>query len=134
MLETEGASDCIRADAVILALPPRVVAQNFSFCPQLPPDFMAGMVDKPTWMASQAKVIAVYERLFWREHGLSGLASSWEGPLQEIHDASPDTGAGAFFLVSLDSRRKRAKNWVRKTCSASLWINWPDFSDRLQKM
>lgn len=97
MLETEGASDRIRAGAVILALPPRAVAQNFSFCPQLPPDFMAGMVDKPTWMASQAKVIAVYERPFWREQGLSGLASSWEGPLQEIHDASPETGAGALF-------------------------------------
>lgn len=96
-IETDGNKGSIRAEAVILALPPRLVAQNITFWPQLPPELMASMVNKPTWMAAQAKAVAVYERPFWREQGLSGLASSWVGPLQEIHDASPETGAGALF-------------------------------------
>ncbi|MFC6604808.1 FAD-dependent oxidoreductase [Ectobacillus funiculus] len=29
--------------------------------------------------------------------GLSGFVSSWVGPLQESHDASPETGSGALF-------------------------------------
>ncbi|WP_211146998.1 flavin monoamine oxidase family protein [Paenibacillus dokdonensis] len=96
-LKTEGKRDHIRAGAVILTLPPRMVARNITFWPQLPPDLMDSMVNKPTWMAAHAKAIAVYERPFWREQGLSGLASSWIGPLQEIHDASPESGAGALF-------------------------------------
>ncbi len=48
-------------------------------------------------MAGQAKVVAIYNRPFWREDGLSGQVTSWAGPLQEIHDASPETGSGALF-------------------------------------
>ncbi|MFS0906790.1 hypothetical protein AB3N02_27595 [Priestia aryabhattai] len=48
-------------------------------------------------MAGQAKAVAIYDRPFWRELGLSGFVSSWVGPLQEIHDASPDVGSGALF-------------------------------------
>lgn len=55
------------------------------------------MKDKPTWMAGQAKAVAIYDWPFWREAGLSGQVTSWAGPLQEIHDASPDTGYGALF-------------------------------------
>lgn len=93
----DGKRKSISAGAVILALPPRIVAENIAFSPLLPPDLMASLNDKATWMAGQAKAIAVYNRPFWREEGLSGQAMSWSGPLQEIHDASPDTGYGALF-------------------------------------
>ncbi|MEM1154111.1 MAG: hypothetical protein AAGI44_08210 [Pseudomonadota bacterium] len=46
----------------------------------------------PTWMAGQAKVVAVYESPFWRDSGFSGDAMSRKGPLIEIHDASPASG------------------------------------------
>jgi monoamine oxidase len=87
----------VTAEAVILALPPRIVARHIEFTPALPPNLMTELVNKPTWMAAQAKVVAIYERPFWRELGLSGFVSSRIGPLQEIHDASPETGAGALF-------------------------------------
>ncbi|MCS7460400.1 hypothetical protein N0M98_09625 [Paenibacillus doosanensis] len=38
-----------------------------------------------------------YEPVIIIGAGLSGLRASWVGPLQEIHDASPVTGAGALF-------------------------------------
>ncbi|WP_214483916.1 FAD-dependent oxidoreductase [Bacillus sp. SM2101] len=86
-----------RPRAVILALPPRLVANHIDFSPSLSPELMGSLLNKPTWMGGQAKVIAVYDRPFWREHGLSGQVTSWIGPLQEIHDASPQSGSGALF-------------------------------------
>lgn len=93
----DGKRKKISASAVILALPPRIVARHIEFSPALPTNTMTELVSKPTWMAGQAKAVAIYDRPFWRESGLSGFATSWIGPLQEIHDASPETGAGALF-------------------------------------
>lgn len=93
----DGKRKKVSASAVILALPPRIVARHIEFSPSLPSDLMADLVSKPTWMAGQAKAVAIYERPFWRETGLSGFAMSSVGPLQEIHDASPVTGSGALF-------------------------------------
>ncbi|WP_394199173.1 hypothetical protein [Litoreibacter albidus] len=48
-------------------------------------------------MAGHAKAVAIYDRPFWREVGLSGDATSRFGPLAEIHDASPAQG-GPYAL------------------------------------
>ncbi|WP_106498394.1 flavin monoamine oxidase family protein [Lentibacillus sp. Marseille-P4043] len=93
----DGTKKSVLAGTVILALPPRIVAHHIAFSPSLPSKLMTSLVNKPTWMAGQAKAVAVYNRPFWREDGLSGQVTSWCGPLQEIHDASPDTGNGALF-------------------------------------
>lgn len=93
----DGKKKTLQAGAVILALPPRIVANRIEFSPSLPEGLMMSLLDKPTWMAGQAKAVAIYDRPFWREEGLSGQVTSWAGPLQEIHDASPDTGYGALF-------------------------------------
>lgn len=95
--QTDGKKKSIRAAALILALPPRIAVERIAFSPTLPDGLMASLKDKPTWMAGQAKAVAVYDRPFWREDGLSGQVTSWAGPLQEIHDASPDNGSGALF-------------------------------------
>lgn len=92
-----GKKKSIRARAVILALPPRIVAEHITFSPSLSTKLMTNLQDKPTWMAGQAKAVAIYKQPFWREDGLSGQVMSWGGPLQEIHDASPNTGCGALF-------------------------------------
>ncbi|WP_029268078.1 flavin monoamine oxidase family protein [Virgibacillus alimentarius] len=93
----DGKKESIRAGAVILALPPRIVAQRIAFSPSLPAKLTSNLMDKPTWMAGQAKAVAIYNRPFWRDDGLSGQVMSWGGPLQEIHDASSGTGYGALF-------------------------------------
>jgi monoamine oxidase len=92
----------IHATNVVLAVPPRIAAKLISFDPQLPPAAFTALQSVPTWMAGQAKALAVYDTPFWREDGLSGDASSRRGPMVEIHDASPmpsqaDTPLGALF-------------------------------------
>ncbi|TCI42883.1 amine oxidase [Exiguobacterium sp. SH3S2] len=81
---------------VILAIPPRLVSR-ISFQPELSEATKVKLSSTPTWMAGQAKVVAVYDRPFWRDAGLSGLGMSWSGVLQEIHDASAPGGYGALF-------------------------------------
>ncbi len=87
----------IEACRVVLALPPRVAAETIGFAPALPEGAVKAALSVPTWMAGQAKFVAVYERPYWRDAGLSGDALSHKGPLVEIHDASPAFG-GPFGL------------------------------------
>ncbi|WP_439143917.1 flavin monoamine oxidase family protein [Planktotalea sp.] len=83
-------------DKVVFAMPPRLAAQ-VTFEPPLPDSARSAMANVPTWMAGQAKAVAVYDTAFWREAGLSGDAMSRRGPMVEIHDASPKT-AGPYAL------------------------------------
>ncbi|MEM9909438.1 MAG: FAD-dependent oxidoreductase [Pseudomonadota bacterium] len=88
----------LRANRVVLALPPRLAAS-------------LGVVvsDVPTWMAGYAKLVATYETPFWRSMGLSGDAISHRGPLAEIHDASPvDTVEGALFGFAMTGAARRS--------------------------
>ncbi len=114
---SDGKRKSVSASAVILALPPRIVARHIEFCPSLPFNIINDLESKPTWMAGQAKAIAIYDRPFWRESGLSGFSTSWVGPLQEIHDASPETGSGAlfgFFGMPAKARRELGEEKVLK--------------------
>ena len=89
---------CVRARAVVLALPPRVVCETIEFDPPLPVQATRELASIPTWMAGQAKLFALYDEPFWRNMGLSGDAISQRGPLVELHDASPaDAAYGALF-------------------------------------
>ncbi|KGI84057.1 hypothetical protein JY98_14160 [Exiguobacterium mexicanum] len=81
---------------VIMAIPPRLVSR-ISFHPELSETTKSKLADTPTWMAGQAKVLAVYDRPFWRDSGQSGQGMSWAGVLQEIHDASQPGGLAALF-------------------------------------
>ena len=82
---------CFDADRVVLAMPPRIVA-GLDFSPSLSPAALQAMTSVPTWMAGQAKAVAVYDTAFWREAGLSGDTMSRRGPMVEIHDASAAAG------------------------------------------
>ena len=86
----------IYADQVVLALPPRIAAK-IEFNPPLPTITNDAMTRIATWMAGQAKAVAVYDTPFWRNQGLSGHAMSRMGPMVEIHDASPHNG-GPYAL------------------------------------
>ncbi|WWC61556.1 uncharacterized protein I303_104140 [Kwoniella dejecticola CBS 10117] len=91
-----------RAKTVILALPPRLVADSIKFDPPLPETTMHEYKATPTWMANAAKYLAVYEKPFWREQGLSGDVFSRVGPMAEIHDATSHDGSAALvgFLAT----------------------------------
>ncbi|WP_299592718.1 FAD-dependent oxidoreductase [uncultured Tateyamaria sp.] len=84
------------ADRAVLAMPPRIAAE-LQYVPALADRTRDDMRAVPTWMAGQAKAVAVYDTPFWRDAGLSGDAMSRRGPLAEIHDASPASD-GPFAL------------------------------------
>lgn len=87
----------IDAKRVVLALPPRL-ATNIALSPELPNETTKQLANTPTWMAGQAKALAIYKAPFWRDAGLSGDAMSRVGPIAEMHDASPVSGTtGAIF-------------------------------------
>ena len=95
---TSGDVRRITAERIAVALPPRLAQHTISFEPALDAQADQAMEKIPTWMAGQAKVVAVYDRPFWRESGLSGDAMSRRGPMVEIHDASPaQDGPYALF-------------------------------------
>ncbi|GAB3290491.1 FAD-dependent oxidoreductase [Hymenobacter humi] len=87
-----------RAAAVVLALPPRLVAHRLAFEPALPASLLETLRAVPTWMSHAMKSVVVYPEPFWRAHGWSGFAVSQLGPLTEIHDASPSSSTpGVLF-------------------------------------
>lgn len=104
-----------RAGRVIVAAPLRIVAEQIAI-EGLPPALRTAFDATPTWMAPQAKAVAVYDRPFWRGMGLSGRVASRTGPLVEIHDHSPpDAAFGALFGFIGWSAAERATDpeWLR---------------------
>ncbi|SMB89160.1 Monoamine oxidase [Pasteurella testudinis DSM 23072] len=94
--DSSGQSFDYQAEALLLALPPRLAA-NLDFRPSLPSDLQRVWAGTPTWMVPHAKYVAVYEHPFWREQGLSGEGRSPQGILGEIHDISMPDGKAALF-------------------------------------
>ena len=112
-----------RAQHVLLALPPRLVASNIVFEPALPQDLAIEWQETDTWMAPHAKYVAVYDSPFWRDSGLSGAARSVIGPLTEIHDASLATGEWAvfgFFGVPAHVRQSVSEMDLKAHCRAQM--------------
>ncbi len=108
---------------VLLALPPRLAEAHLAFVPALPPDLARSWRATPTWMAAQAKYVAVYDTPFWRSAGLSGFAQSALGPLGEIHDASNADGPAALFgFLALPPRARLGlpDDQLRALCRAQL--------------
>lgn len=106
---TRGSEADIRADHLILALPPRLLAATVGFVPALDGETLRLWRRTATWMAPHAKFFALYEAPFWRQSGLSGTAQSGVGPLVEIHDATLASGAAAVFgFLGLDHAQRMA--------------------------
>jgi len=125
----------IQADKVVLAIPPRVVAEHIDFEPLLPAQVMQELRTTPTWMAGHAKLFAHYPRPFWRDLGLSGDGISRRGPLMEIHDASPaEPGPGALFgFVGLPvgSPGRESSRLIKDAVNQLVQMFGPDAADPL---
>ncbi len=101
-------SEC-SASHTLVSVPPRLFASSITTEPALPDSLLSSFKKTPTWMAAHAKLVAVYDQPFWRENGLSGQAFSYQGPMMEIHDASPNIEGpyGLFGFVGIDAARRR---------------------------
>lgn len=109
----------LMADHVIAALPPRLLASTVTFTPAQEASTLLRWRDTPTWMAPHAKFVALYDRPFWREAGLSGTAQSMVGPMPEMHDATTASGLAALFGfvgVSADRRAALGETALTRAC------------------
>lgn len=107
-VDSSGRASTWRAEHVLLALPPRLAAQTIGFEPPLPVPLADEWNSTATWMAAQAKYVAVYDTPFWREQGLSGEGRSRRGPMVEIHDASmPGSGAALFGFIGVPAQARK---------------------------
>jgi monoamine oxidase len=112
----------IRSQKLVLALPPRLAALDIELGTIVPRAELEMMSAIPTWMAGHAKVVAAYERPFWREGGFSGDAMSRRGPLMEIHDASPYEGGpyALFGFVGVPAEARMDASKLRNACIQQL--------------
>jgi monoamine oxidase len=103
----QGETLQLQTQQLIIAAPPRKIATPLR--PHLPARLYDQFCATPTWMAAQAKFVAVYDTAFWRNAGLAGQAFSRVGPMVEIHDASsaPHAGHALFGFVGVPAQVRR---------------------------
>ncbi|WP_298937642.1 FAD-dependent oxidoreductase [uncultured Ruegeria sp.] len=113
--------ECVSANQVVLAMPPRIAAE-IEFSPELPAETTHAMTGIATWMAGQAKAVAVYDTPFWRDQGLSGDAMSRKGPMVETHDASPREGGpyALFGFIGVPPQGRADEQVLRSHLHAQL--------------
>jgi monoamine oxidase len=102
----DGQTIEVEARRVVLALPPRLLAEHVRFEPELDEATREAMRGTETWMAAQAKVVVFYRTPVWREQGRSGNAfvAHEQAVVAEIFDACDATGEpgalGGFLAFS----------------------------------
>lgn len=94
----EAGGGTVRGAAVVLALPPALAAEGIDFEPPLPDDVRRLASATPVWMGAMTKVVACYDRPFWRDRGLAGAVISHVGPLREVHDMCGPNGTPAALF------------------------------------
>lgn len=107
---TEGAivdlaDGTLLARHVVVAMAPSA-CEDIDFEPVLPVRRTEAQRRMP--LGSVVKVLAVYDRPFWRDAGLSGSVLDVDGPFHHCLDvSSPDSGLGVLvsFLAAGDARR-----------------------------
>ena len=103
-----SSGDTLSCDHLSLAMPPRKVAQLFLTADHcvLSDALIAHLQAQQTWMSAQAKFVAVYDKPFWRDAGLSGQGFSRVGPMVEINDAC---GIDASGINACDGAEEGSK-------------------------
>ena len=102
-VERDGASVVVRSDrlivrarrAIVALAPP--LAGEIEFTPRLPS--RRESLNRRVAMGAYMKAAAVYDRAWWREEGLSGLAFTDRGPVQMVVDDSPPGGSPGVLVA-----------------------------------
>jgi monoamine oxidase len=94
----------VSAGAAIVAVPPTLCGR-IAYDPPLPA--IRDQLTQRMPQGSVVKCMAIYERPFWRDDGLSGQAMSTEGPVKVIFDNSPPDGSPGVLLGFLEGRQAR---------------------------
>ncbi len=94
----------VSAKRAIVAIPP-TLAGHVAYAPALPA--VRDGLSQRMAQGSVVKCMAVYERPFWRERGLSGAVTSVTGPVSVGFDNSPPEGSPGVLLGFLEGRAAR---------------------------
>ncbi len=92
------------APHAVIAVPPALAIEHLAFTPGLPRALVDTARSTSVWMGGITKAVAVYDRPFWRDTGLSGSAVSYTGPFREFHDHSGPEGSPAALFAFAPSR------------------------------
>lgn len=93
-----------KAKRVIVAVPPTLAAR-IVYAPGLPA--LRDQLTQRLPQGSVIKCIALYDRPFWREMGLSGQATGVDGPMKFTYDMSPHEGSRGALVGYLEGREAR---------------------------
>lgn len=119
-----GVEQYFRADELMLAMPPRIIAPYLANQQWISQLLLTGLQQSQTWMAGQAKFVVTYTLPFWRERGLSGQIFSQTGPMVEVHDASTDIhqshGLFGFIGWPASQRSQMTEQQLKQACLAQL--------------
>lgn len=97
-------ADTWAARRVIVTVPPALVG-GIRFWPDLPPN--RAQLDQRVPMGTVMKCMAIYDRPFWRDEGLNGMATSNEGPVRLTFDNSPPDGRPGVLLGFIEGQAAR---------------------------
>jgi monoamine oxidase len=110
-IEQTGHGVTVRADGVtvsarraIVAIPP-TLAGRISYAPILP--FERDQLTQRFGQGALTKVAAVYDRPFWRAHGLTGSAVATGFPASYVIDDSPASGRPGVLFAFVGGDRAR---------------------------
>ena len=78
---------------------------TIDFAPALPANKL--QLSQHYAMGSIAKVMAVYPTAFWREAGLTGQATSDQGPVDVTYDNSPEDGSVGILIGFISASEMR---------------------------
>ncbi len=104
-IKLEGPGFSIDCRKVIIAIPP-VLIPKINFQPELPL-FKTQLLDKMS-MGIVGKVVAIYDKPFWRDKGFSGqVVADHLGPFQTLFDSSPaDDEYGTLLAFCIADRAR----------------------------
>lgn len=98
------ATQTLEADAVIIAIPQHLIA-SIEFQPPLPPRRRQLVQNVP--MGAVIKIVARYDRAFWRDHDLSGFGVSLDHPVSITFDNSPPDGSCGMLVGFFEGAHAR---------------------------
>lgn len=110
-LEQDGATRVVEAKRVVLALPPRLIAEKIAFAPALEAPTLDLLRDAATWMGAAAKVVATFKAAPWRDvgHSGNGFVSHEMATMDEVFDCAEPGGVPALGgFLALDAQNRAA--------------------------
>src|SRR3954469_13772283 len=110
---------------VIVAIPPPL-AGRLQYSPKLPA--LRDQLTQRYPMGSVMKVIAIYDKPFWRDKGYTGQVVSDTGPAQVTFDNTPPEGSPGALMAFVEASTSRQLNGVSKaTLKAKVLDNFGNY-------